>query len=280
MSSGARRGRRDNGLDAADFVVAGDVDPRVGEHLLDVLGAGGIAAYLQPSSDINPVTRTTTVPARPVDRLYVDSTHLETARGYLARLAEDPGSEPPTTTKRTNGHDPDVDAAWAKIVAGYDAQVDGTAAPWPAAENLPTDPPPPARAGSDGTEPAGREVRRLPSAADFSGVSVTPRREDDEPSLLDGLDTFGNDLPGEPTDDEGYTPPPPPPLPRISKYAVLGVLGIVAGFVLFLFPDLLPIDTAVVTVFGFLAILAGFITLISRLRNNDEDRGPDDGAVV
>ena len=58
------------------------------------------------------------------------------------------------------------------------------------------------------------------------------------------------------------------------------VLGIVAGFVLFLFPDLLPIDTAVVTVFGFLAILAGFITLISRLRNSDEDRGPDDGAVV
>jgi hypothetical protein len=278
MSSGARRGRRDNGLDAADFVVAGDVDPRVGEHLLDVLGAGGIAAYLQPSSDTNPVTRTTTMPARPVDRLYVDSAHLETARGYLARLAEDPEPEP--AEKRTNGHDPDVDAAWAKIVAGYDAQVDATAAPWPAAENLPTDPPPPVRAGPDGTEPAGREVRRLPSAADFSGVSVTPRREDDEPSLLDGLDTFGNDLPGEPTDDEGYTPPPPPPLPRISKYAVLGVLGIVAGFVLFLFPDLLPIDTAVVTVFGFLAILAGFITLISRLRNNDEDRGPDDGAVV
>jgi len=278
MSSGARRGRRDNGLDAADFVVAGDVDPRVGEHLLDVLGAGGIAAYLQPSADVNPVTRTTTVPARPVDRLYVDSTHLDTARGYLARLAEDPEPEP--ATKRTNGHDPDVDAAWAKIVAGYDAQVDATATPWPAVENLPTDPPPPARAGSDGTEPPGREVRRLPSAADFSGVSVSPRREDDEPSLLDGLDTFGNDLPGEPTDDEGYTPPPPPPLPRISKYAVLGVLGIVAGFVLFLFPDLLPVDTAVVTVFGFLAILAGFITLISRLRNTDDDRGPDDGAVV
>src|SRR5918997_1337323 len=120
MSSGARRGRRDNGLDAADFVVAGDVDPRVGEHLLDVLGAGGIAAYLQPSSDLNPVTRTTTVPARPVDRLYVDSAHLATARGYLARLAED--AEP--VPHRTNGHDPDIDAAWARIVAGYDAQVD------------------------------------------------------------------------------------------------------------------------------------------------------------
>ena len=49
-AGGARRGRRDNGLDAADYAVAGDVDPRVGEHLLDVLAAGGIAAYLQPSA--------------------------------------------------------------------------------------------------------------------------------------------------------------------------------------------------------------------------------------
>ena len=38
MSTGdARRGRRDNGLVAAEYAAAGDVDPRVGEHLLDVL---------------------------------------------------------------------------------------------------------------------------------------------------------------------------------------------------------------------------------------------------
>ena len=78
-AGGARRGRRDNGLDASEYAVAGDVDPRVGEHLLDVLAAGGIAAYLQPSADLNPITRTTTVPARPVDRLYVDRSHLTTA---------------------------------------------------------------------------------------------------------------------------------------------------------------------------------------------------------
>ena len=73
-AGGARRGRRDNGLDAADYAAAGDVDPRVGEHLLDVLAAGGIAAYLQPSADLNPIMRTTTLPARPTDRLYVDRT--------------------------------------------------------------------------------------------------------------------------------------------------------------------------------------------------------------
>ena len=278
-AGGARRGRRDNGLDAADFAVAGDVDPRVGEHLLDVLGAGGIAAYLQPSSDLNPVTRTTTMPARPVDRLYVDAAHLETAKGYLARLTseeEQPG--------RANGHDPDVEAAWEKIVAGYDAEVDATAAPpWPAAENLPdaggfTLSQDPTRAVEPPAAPG--PVTRLPSAADFSGVSVG-KRTDDEPSLLDGLDTFGNDLPDDPDDDEGYTPPPPPPLPRISKFTVAGTLGIIVGFVLFLFPGLVPVDRSVVTVFGFVAILAGFVTLISRLRHGDDDDiDPDDGARV
>ncbi|MEV4623784.1 DUF308 domain-containing protein [Asanoa sp. NPDC049573] len=279
-AGGARRGRRDNGLDAADFAVAGDVDPRVGEHLLDVLGAGGIAAYLQPSSDLNPVTRTTTMPPRPVDRLYVDSAHLETARGYLAKLASE--EEPP---QRTNGHDPDVEAAWAKIIAGYDQEPEPAAAPpWPAAENLPDPTAGTLTVQADPTRPADpppSPPARRPSATDFSGVSLSPRTDDGGPSLLDGLDTFGDALPGEPTDDEGYTPPPPPPLPRISKYAVAGLLGIIVGFVLFLAPELIPIDRAIVTVIGFLAILAGFITLISRLRHgNDDDYDPSDGARV
>jgi hypothetical protein len=280
-SGGARRGRRDNGLHAADYAVVGDLDPRVGEHLLDVLGAEGIAAYLQPASDHNPVTRTTTMPSRPIDRLYVDRAHLDAARGYLARLDEEPAAAAPARTPsptRTNGHDPDVDAAWARIVAGFDRHVDATATPWPAAEDVPTDP----TLRPDGTE-APRPTRR-PSAADFSGISVTRRFEDprgDEGSLLDGLDTFGADLPGEPTDEEGYTPPPPPPLPRISKYTIAAVLGVVAGFVLLLFPQVLPIDRTVATVFGFLAILAGFVTLISRLRPGDDDEpDPDDGARV
>ncbi|HZN76317.1 MAG TPA: DUF308 domain-containing protein, partial [Micromonosporaceae bacterium] len=65
MTSGGRRGRRDNGLIAAEYAVVGDVDPRIGEHLLDVLEVEGIAAYLAPSADLHPITRTNTVPARP-----------------------------------------------------------------------------------------------------------------------------------------------------------------------------------------------------------------------
>src|SRR5688572_15465335 len=85
----SRHGRRDNGLAAAEYAPAGDVDPRVGEHLLDVLALKGIAAYLRPTTDLNPITRSTSLPKRPTDRLYVDRSHLEIAREYLRRLAED-----------------------------------------------------------------------------------------------------------------------------------------------------------------------------------------------
>ncbi|HEX5597497.1 MAG TPA: DUF308 domain-containing protein [Micromonosporaceae bacterium] len=284
-AGGARRGRRDNGLDAAEYVVAGDVDPRVGEHLLDVLAVAGIAAYLQPSADLNPITRTTTVPPRPIDRLYVDRLHLATARGFMARLADEPVVPAPAAADRSSsGADPDIDAAWAKIVAGFHAAPVGGTPPWPAAEDLSdVGSTGPARADDEAgptadptTEPAAAP-RRLPFAGDISGISVGRRAE--EPSLLDGLDTFGADLPDDA--EEGYTPPPPPPLPTISKYAVAAVLAIVAGFVLFLFPTLLPIDRGMAILVGFAGIIGGFVTLILRLRPGDEDDyDPDDGAVV
>lgn len=309
-AGGARRGRRDNGLDATSYAVVGDVDPRVGEHLLDVLAAGGIAAYLQPSADLNPITRTTTFPARPTDRLFVDRTHLAVARDYVSRLAGDIGpasgptprqggadqprdGHPPTPDGAGNG--PDVEAEWARIVAGFHLEADPTTPPWPPAEGVdPTrepDPPgiDPARRRAvsgqpdpvpgDATEPVDSDARRLPSAADFSGISLN-RRRTDEPSLLDGLDTFGTGLPDDA--DERYTPPPPPPLPRISKYAALGVLALLGGAILFLFPALLPIDRDMAVLVGFTAIVSGFVTLIWRLRPGDEedDDDPDDGAVV
>jgi hypothetical protein len=305
-TGGARRGRRDNGLDAAEYAAVADVDPRVGEHLLDVLAAGGIAAYLQPASDLNPVTRTTTIPARPTDRLYVDRRHVQTARHYLDRLADGdddaagddasahndaPAHDDAPTRDEASARDdtparrppgarataaepatPDIEAEWARLVAGFHEEVDPAARTWPAAEQV--DFP----AGEPTSATTGRA--RPPEAP---GRPTAPRDPDpDEPSLLDGLDTFGADLPDEPDDDDRYTPPPPPPLPRISKYAVAGILGVVGGFVLFLFPTLLPFDSGISMLLGFAAIIAGFVTLIWRLRpgDSDEDADPDDGAVV
>ncbi|NMO53108.1 DUF308 domain-containing protein [Actinoplanes sp. TBRC 11911] len=262
-AGGARRGRRDNGLDAADYAVAGDVDPRVGEHLLDVLAIDGIAAYLQPSADLNPILRATTLPARPTDRLYVDRTRLDAAREHFNKIT---GGKPPTPPPdKDPTREPDIEAEFAKIVAGFHTDVDPTAEPWPATENIETKPEPPMSAGP-----------KAPDAVTYQ------RRVTDQPSLLDGLDTFGADLDDQDDEEEErYVPPPPPPLPRISKYAVIGILAVVAGFVLFLFPRLIPIDQDYVTLIGFAAIVTGAVMLVWRLRSGDDDEDDfDDGAVV
>ena len=245
-----RRGRRDNGLVAAEYAAAGDVDPRVGEHLLDVLALDGIAAYLRPSSDLHPVTRTAHLPDRPTDRLFVDRTHLTTARDYLARLAAD----------STDEEEPEVDRAWAQIVAAYDA--DSARGSWPAAEDVPD-------------SAGGRDLPLSPSAPTRHAVTSP-----EEGSLLDGLDTFGAGLPDE--SDEGYTPPPPPPLPRPSAPTVLGILGVVGGLLIFLNPTMLPFAESTIMILGFAAIIGGFVTLVLRLRpgDDDEDDDPDDGARV
>lgn len=260
-AGGARRGRRDNGLDAADFAVAGDVDPRVGEHLLDVLQAVGIAAYLQPTADLNPILRATTLPSRPTDRLYVDRAYLEAARAHLLK---ETGGQPPTLPSDPT-REPDIEAEWAKIVAGFHTTIDPTAAPWPASEDLPAAPEPTPPAPS---EPAQHNRRRTDTPA--------------EPTVLESFDAFGADLDEDDDEDEDrFIPPPPPPLPHISKYAVMGLLGVVLGFVLFLFPGLLPIDRDYVIMLGFAAIVSGAVMLVWRLRSGDDDEDDfDDGAVV
>jgi hypothetical protein len=255
-SGGARRGRRDNGLVAAVYAAAGDVDPRVGEHLLDVLAVQGIAAYLQPAADLHPVTRTTTLPSRPTDRLFVDREHLATARGFLAQLAE----ETPAT-------EPDFDELFAGIVADFET---ATAAPtWPAAEDLDTE-------ESDTADDAGPDGEPAPHPGrlkQWRSSTVDPTAP-----VGAGRDEYADDE----DEDEGYTPPPPPPLPRISLITVAAVVAIVAGFVLFFNPGMLPISAAASLVIGFAAILAGFATLVWRLRSGDDDDDwdPDDGAVV
>jgi hypothetical protein len=234
---------------AADYAAAGDVDPRVGEHLLDVLGLDGIAAYLRPSSDLHPVTRSSSLPNRPTDRLFVDRTHLQTARAMLQRLAEE--ATPPAES--------DIDDEFARIVAGFDRDVDEPLRLWPAAEDV-TEAAPPHPALD--TPPSHPVVRREAEPAS---------------SLLDGLDTFGAELPD---DEEDYTPPAAPPVPRPSAPVTLGVVGIVGGLILFLKPELLPMSTSVTLFLGFAAVVAGFGTLVWRLRPGGDDDDPEDGARV
>lgn len=267
-----RRGRRDNGLDAADWRAVEDLDPRVSEEVLDLLGARGIAAYVQPAMDIDPITRSTTVPSRPSDRLYVDRQHLQAARDCLRELLDRPRR---ATT--------DLDATFAGIVADFDRPVDPTVASWPSAENAPA-PVDPTASWPGPADPPGRSPAPAIEPEPAAPAGPVDARDLTEPSLLDGLDSFGAHLPDPDELPEKFVPPPPPPLPRLSRQAVLGALAIVVGLVLLLGqPDVLSLDRSATMLLGFAAILGGAVALILRLRpgtDPEEEPPPDDGAQV
>jgi hypothetical protein len=136
------RGRRDNGLDASLWSPVRDVDPRVGEHLLDVLEAAGIAAYLEPATDVEPYTRTVSLPSPPSDRLFVDRARRTEASTLVARHAEnqlDPGPGAPPPPAPVSAEQADLDAEFARIVAAFEAEHGPAAVPGEPRE----DPPPP-----------------------------------------------------------------------------------------------------------------------------------------
>jgi hypothetical protein len=114
----AHRGRRDNGLDSEEFSPVADVDPRLADHLLDVLGLQDVPAYVEPAPATTPSL---------ADRLYVATDQTELARTVLATIAAELGIE-----VARDGHrhadsdlprpDPlagiDTEAEFAAIIAG------------------------------------------------------------------------------------------------------------------------------------------------------------------
>ncbi|MDK3255929.1 DUF308 domain-containing protein [Blastococcus capsensis] len=138
MTGGSGRGRRDNGLRATLWSPVRDVDPRVGEHLLDVLEAAGIAAYLEPSADVAPYTRSVFLPSPPSDRLFVDRARRAEARGLVDQYADEHPVEP-RVVRQAGRPAVDEDAEWRRIVAAFEAEH----GPGPGA-GTPVDTPPPA----------------------------------------------------------------------------------------------------------------------------------------
>lgn len=260
-----RRGRRNNGLEAAEYAVAADVDPRIGEHLLDVLALAKIAAYLQPTSDFDPVTMSRMLPARPTDRLYVDREHLDEAREYARRLES--GNDPLDDVAEQGGDLDDFEVRWRGLVRQLEAdrQTGQTAT----LDNRPN--------GKPDTEPDSAPGEfRLPRIR-----SALPGWDPEEPTLLDALDAdFEDD-----EVDQGFVPPHPPPLPSISRPAAVSLLSIAAGVLVLLWPNLLGYvgirGSEAALVVATLLLVAGCVGLVLRLRPGDEeDEDPDDGARV
>jgi hypothetical protein len=212
MAGDGRRGRRDNGLDAVAFVPLLDVDPRVGEHLLDVLGSAGVPAYLEPSADVEPYTRALSLPSPPTDRLWVDRDQRRQARMIVdAETPHGPRPVPPARDDEPSHGlaDADEERAWQEIIAGFDAP--------PAAGR--TGPPRPDAPGwfdgpsADPLTPGGEADpdQRDPSDPDGRGdADPDPRgrdrldqgdgddREEDGPLGRDGLDPRDFLDPGDP----------------------------------------------------------------------------------
>jgi hypothetical protein len=252
VTSRRGRGRRDNGLDAALWSPLRDVDPRIGEHLLDVLSVAGIAAYLEPSADVEPYTRTVSLPSPPSDRLFVDRARRREARGLVdehvaqdtatldreAQAAEPPSPEraraaaPERATVRP---DLDEDAEWARIVAAFET------------EN-------------------GRLVVDDDDTPAATAAEAPPPPAPHEPAILD-------------RPEEHFEPPPPPPLPVPAPASLYAVLLIAGGLVLIGAPSLLRLSYDVGLMLGVAAIAGGVAMLVSRMRDRSDDDG-DDGAVV
>ncbi|MBV1852525.1 hypothetical protein [Catellatospora tritici] len=189
---------------------------------------------------------------------------------------DDPDRTPAEPARPGNSGDQatpeQVDAEFARIVAAFDQPV---ATPtWPAPEEAP----PSSGGAATGTGliwPTGGPMLNRPV------LSGDPRAVGpQDPSLLDGLDTFGAGLPDD--TPEEFVPPPPPPLPKIPFAAVLSVFAIIFGFVLFFDTSLLPLSEQVNMLLALTGILGGATALVLRLRPGDEDDDlpHDDGAVV
>ncbi|MER8033914.1 hypothetical protein [Streptomyces hydrogenans] len=206
----------------------------------------------------------------------------------------------------------DEEAAWAAIVAGYGEEPADPpgARPYRPIENLRLPEPEEleareARAASGSDVPKPDKTRREPAPAEPDAEAG----DDDGPAdggpgdagpALGSSITFAPGVrPGGPRDysvaepeegpggvDEGhFVPPEPPPLPEADTTTKFAWLAVVGGPVLMLLAVLLRWDmTWWLTTLCVGGFLGGFVTLVARMKGDDEDGdGYDDpgrGAVV
>ncbi|WP_181442162.1 hypothetical protein [Streptomyces tateyamensis] len=168
------------------------------------------------------------------------------------------GEERPQESQRrpapVPGSQAEQDAIFAALVAQFDDPVDLTRPDWPEIENL----------------------RARTEAPDLSGFTPQPRPRVPAEGPRDWAAA-------EDPDEGHYVPPEPPPLPTgdtTAKFAWIAVLG---GPALLLFDALVWREVAGWPAWvGLTAFLGGFVTLVVRMKDRNEDEPPDPtgGAVV
>ncbi|MFC8450177.1 hypothetical protein [Kitasatospora sp. NPDC057223] len=164
----------------------------------------------------------------------------------------------------------EADEIFAALVAQFDDPVDLNNPDWPEVENL--------RAKG---EHKGFKGGSAATPGDLSDLAPQPRPRPSQPAVPAA---GPRDYEAAEDPDEGhFVPPEPPPLPEgdvTSKFAWLAVLG---GPALLLFDAVFWQEVAGWPAWvGVSAFLGGFVTLVARMKSDDEDEPPDPhgGAVV
>ncbi|PJN27163.1 hypothetical protein CG736_10930 [Kitasatospora sp. CB02891] len=149
---------------------------------------------------------------------------------------------------------------FAALVAQFDEPVDATDQAWPDAENV-------------------RERPRRPTAPTGpTGLGdFTPRPV---PRPTDGPRDY---TVAEDEDEGHFVPPEPPPLPSADTTAKFAWLAVLGGPALLLFDAVVWREVSGWPAWvGVIAFLGGFGTLVSRMKDRDDDEpeDPNGGAVV
>ena len=290
--------RRDNGLRADQFVALADVDPRLGEHLLDLLRLAEIPAYLEPTTDPRVATRYPV--SGPVERLYVESDQRQEARAVVVAAAHEAGEDPaPDVSPSSASFDVtarhedvlagiDLDAEFARIVSGFSGPA-GT----------------PARAPDPGDRRIGINRRRLDpddlvadaaDAADADDADDGKGTADPENTGAD-LDEaaeaaakrrheaeLNGNLAAElaEDDEDHFHPPTAPPFPVPTANTVGAVLLLLLGMVVLIRGDLFGLGSEMSFPTSVLLLLGGSALIIRGLRDRpaDGEEPDDDGAEV
>lgn len=196
--------------------------------------------------------------------------------------SRDDDADRPADDSANRGEEPELDAAevderFAELIAGFDSPgwPDSTSATYRNRDRDTTDDP-------DTVDDSADFDDLEPGEPELATAGSNPRGpEGDDPTLLELWDTELPDDDDE-DEDEGFQPPPPGPLPKPSLPAILGVLMVVGGLFLVLYPTVLDVGEDLGRLTGIAAFVGGAATLIWRLRPepDEDDDDPGNGAVV
>ncbi|MGW4891131.1 hypothetical protein ACWEQL_02515 [Kitasatospora sp. NPDC004240] len=176
------------------------------------------------------------------------------------------------------------DEIFAALVAQFDDPVDLNNPDWPEIEDLR------ARGELKGGFKDGTDRRRDPAEpgdgtdlADLSDLAPKPRPRSTRP-VMPAAGSGPRDFElAEETDEGHFVPPEPPPLPPADTTAKFAWLAVLGGPALLLFDAVVWREVSGWPAWvGVTAFLGGFVTLVSRLKDRDEDEpeDPHGGAVV